>query len=61
MLSPVLPYENERVASTGNGSSGNLPQLLTPAQALAVMMDSMCALLDRMLSIAGAIGNAADV
>ena len=25
VLSPVLPYENECVASTGNGSSGNLP------------------------------------
>ena len=57
----ALPDENERVASTGNASSGKLPQLLTPAQALAVMMDGMRALQDRMLSIAGALGNAADV
>ena len=57
---PMLPDENERIASTGNGSSTHLPQLLTRAQALDVMMDSMRALQDGMVSIVGALRNAAN-
>ena len=40
VFSGVLPNENERIASSGNASFAHIPQLLTPVQALAVMMDS---------------------
>ena len=54
------PEVGETVSS-GNASSAHLPKLLDVAHALTVMMDGIRALQERMVSIAGALGNAADV
>ena len=57
----VAPAVPDVVVSTGNASSAPLPTLVSPAQAMVVMMEHMRQLQERMVSIASAIGNAADV
>ena len=49
------------IVSTGTASAARMPQFVDAPHALAVMMDMMHALQARMVSMAGAIGNAADV
>ena len=51
----------EHVGSTGRVASGPRPEFMIVAQALTVMMASMTELQERMVSMAGALGNAADV
>ena len=57
----VAPAVQDNVVSTGNESSAPLPTLVSPAQAMVVMMEHMRQLQARMVSIASAIGNSADV
>ena len=49
------------IVSTGTASVARMPQVLDAAHALAAMMDMVRALQTRMVSMADAIGNAADV
>ena len=51
----------ERVGSTGLIASGTLPEFLNATQALTFMMETMTTLLAHMISMAGALGNTADV
>ena len=57
----VAPAVQDNAVSIGNASSASLPVLVSPAQAMVVMLDSMRMLQERMLSIASALGNPADV
>ena len=60
MSQGVVPTVGVVGVNVSNASPAQ-PELLTAAQALAFMMDSMRQLQERMLSMASAIGNAADV
>ena len=57
----IAPTVQNYAVSIGNASSTSLLVLVSPAQAMVVMMDSMRMLQEHMLSIASALSNPVNV